>query len=272
MIYSYQKTTMKINNLSRAVLVAAAFSLLCVFIVPNVVYGQASDNLVKSLLELRSDVESLYSQIQDGKEDHRANMRSYAAQKADLEAQINRRKISIKQLDIDIEKTLLDIERVKSRNDSLKPVLLSAVDRLIADVRSGIPFKLKQRVEDLEKLKERILTDAVTEERALGQLWAAHEDVLRMTRENGLFKQEIDFDGEQRLVDVVKIGSVMLFYQTTDGRYGFAERLGDSYEFRLANNPIQQEQIRAVFDGMKKQIRSGLYNLPASFLFDGSEL
>ncbi len=64
----------------------------------------AQDEMVKSIMELRSDVESLYTQIDDNKEAYKAQMKSYALQISDNEAQINRQETSLKLTQQNIEK------------------------------------------------------------------------------------------------------------------------------------------------------------------------
>lgn len=230
-------------------------------------HAQASENLINSIMNLRSEVESLYSRVQDGKQDHRANMRSFAAQKADLEAQINRQTISLKQLELDKEKVLADIQRTKSRNETLEPVLRDAQSLLRLQVVSGIPFKLNDRLKDVERLEAQLDANSITEERMLGQLWAGFEDILRMTRENGLFKQEIEVGGEIKLADVVKIGTVMLFFSLPDGTLGYVENTNEGINYTVTTNPLEREQIAILIDGLKKQIRTGYYELPAKFVF-----
>ena len=241
------------------------------FIYGERVLAQASDNLINSIMELRSDVESLYSSLQDGKQDHRANMRSYAAQKADLEAQINRQKIALQQIELDITKARADIDRVRSRNLSLEPVILEGIALIKEQTLQGLPFKRSSRLADLEKLTAQVQSDALTEEKALGQVWAGFEDLLRMSRENGLFKQEIVLDGEPTLVDIAKIGSIMLFYRTSAGQVGYARRTDSAtgYEFTQTESMLEQEQIIALFDSMEKQIRNGFFELPGQLFSVG---
>lgn len=256
---SIPSRTLILCLLGTSVLVSALYS--------GFAHSQASDNLVESIMSLRSDVEQLYTQVQDGKDDHRAQMRSYTAQKADLEAQINRQEIALQQLQIEIEKTRSDIDRVSARGESLSPVLTEGLVRLRDLVASGLPFKLPERLADLDKLADQISDRSITDERALGVLWAAYEDVFRLSRENGLFKQEIELDGQAVLADVAKLGSVMLLFSTGEASVGYAARTESGVEYRLAQTTQEQQQIQAVFDAFRKQIRTGVFQLPSHFVF-----
>ena len=53
-------------------------------------HAAGDDKMVQSIMELRSEVEALYTQIDNNKDAYKAQMKSYALQISDNEAQINR--------------------------------------------------------------------------------------------------------------------------------------------------------------------------------------
>lgn len=220
-------------------------------------------------MSLRSDVEQLYSQVQDGKQDHRANMRSYAAQLADLEAQINRQQISLRQIELDTEKARQEITDATDQNVSIRPELNQGINTLRMLITGGIPFRVPERIADLDKLQAQLDAESLSEERALGRVWAGFEDLLRLTRENIVSRQEIELDGKPVLAKVAKVGSVMLFFAAPNDVVGYAERSGDGFVYQRAESLQEQEQILALFDAFEKQIRSGYFTLPARFVFSG---
>lgn len=225
-------------------------------------YADTETALVDSIMKLRADVEGLYSQLQEKKENHRAQMKSFAMQKADLESQINRQDTAFKKLHLDVENTRKQMLEASSKNKDLKPLLLAALSSLMQDVERGLPFKKSARMADLEKLRSRIEAGTITPERGLSQVWASYEDALRLTRENGVFKQEIELDGQSHLSDVAKLGSVMMFFRTPDDRLGYVEKSGDGYNYHISESEEEQRQISTLFDAIKKQIRSGYFHLP----------
>lgn len=259
--------TMKVRQLS-SLLQCGLCTLTLAALPVSTVSAQASENLVDSIMSLRSDVEQLFGRLQDGRLDHRAAMQSLAAQKADLEAQINRQEISLQQLRVQDTKLSSDIQRAKSESASIKPALETGLITLREAFNNALPFKLEERLASLDELESSIQSGSLSEERALGQLWAAYEDFIRMTRENGVFKQEVTIDGEKTLADVAKVGMVMLFFRTSDGRFGYATREQNETVYRVSDNPVEQEQIAALFDAMEKQIRTGFFELPSHFVFN----
>ncbi|MGV6817347.1 MAG: DUF3450 family protein [Thiotrichales bacterium] len=236
----------------------------------NTAQAETDSNLVDSIMSLRADVESLYSKVQDNKDAHKAQMKSFAMQKADLEAQINRKETALKQLALEIENTSKEIEEASSKNEDIKPLLLAALSQLKTEVNQGLPFKLHERNSDLDKIQSQLESGAITPERALSQLWASYEDALRLTKENGLFKQEITLDGEEKLAEVAKLGSIMLFFRTPDGQLGFVKKNDAGVNYVVADKESDQKHITALFDALKKQIRTGYFTLPnALVLMEG---
>lgn len=228
----------------------------------NPVHAETEANLVDSIMSLRADVESLYSKVQENKDAHKAQMKSFAMQKADLEAQINRKETALKQVALEIENTQKEIEKVSEKNEDIKPLLLSSLDELKQQINKGLPFKLTERNADLDKIQSQLESGAITPERALSQLWASYEDALRLTKENGLFKQEILIDGKEKLGEVAKLGSIMMFFRTPDGDMGYVKKHDGDYQYVVATKDSEQKNITALFDALKKQIRTGYFTLP----------
>lgn len=225
--------------------------------------------LVESIMKLRADVESLYTEIQDKKDAHKAQMKSFAMQQADLDAQINRQNTAFKQLQLNVENKKKEILKASEKNQDIKPVLLAAIDVISKEIKTGLPFKVKEREKDIDALRSRLETGEITPERALSQAWAAFEDSFRMTRENGIFRQEFVIDGDTVLGDVAKIGSVMLFFNAPDDRLGYVRRVGNGYEYHACSNEQEKKQVSALFEAFRKQIRSGYFTIPNALVLRG---
>lgn len=225
-------------------------------------HAESEANLVDSIMSLRADVESLYSKVQENKDAHKAQMKSFAMQKADLEAQINRKETAGKQVALEIENTQKEIEKISEKNEDIKPLLIASLEQLKQQVNSGLPFKVKARSADLDKIQSQLESAAITPERALSQLWASYEDALRLTKENGIFKQEITVGGKDKLGEVAKLGSIMMFFRTPDGDMGYVKKSDGEYRYELATKDNEQKNITALFDALKKQIRTGYFTLP----------
>ncbi|WP_374566989.1 DUF3450 family protein, partial [Nitrosomonas sp.] len=68
---------------------------------------------------------------------------------------------------------------------------------------------------------------------------------------------------EKVLVDIAKIGTVFMFFQTKDNQSGMAKRSqGGGWIFETVSDSADRERIRNLFDSLKKQIRQGYFELP----------
>jgi len=243
-----------------------AFSMMPFF--PSFLHAE-NEKMVESIMKLRADVETLYTKIDENKENYRTQMQSLAMQIADSEAQINRINTSIKLADVELQKTQMEIADRSNASVELRPLLESAFTMLETSIREGLPFMVQERLAALEKIKTDLAENLITEERAVALLWASYDDSIRLTSEIGLFKQKVTIDGQDVLANVAKIGSVMLFFQTLDSRVGYVTKDRDRYMYKTVQDPDQKKSILVLFDALRKQIRTGYFSIPNALLVTG---
>ena len=232
--------------------------------------GLAEDEeMIKSIMDLRADVEALYTQIDENKEDYKAQMKSLSLQISDTEAQINRLETSIKLKEQDLQKIQGKIANKSTDNVELKPMLNDGFAMLEKSIREGLPFKVPERLAAVKKIKSDLKTETITDERALALLWSNYADNIRLTSEIGLFKQKINIDGENVLAQVAKVGTVMLFFSTPDNRVGYVTADGAGYTYKTVNSEKKREAIVALFDALNKQIRTGYFTIPNALVLTG---
>lgn len=227
------------------------------------------EKFATALAELRAEVESLSGEVEARKEEQQNRLRSLASQKMDLELQVQREERRIQQLEAQAEKQR---EAVKAESESTKdlgPALDASIAKLRNQVKSSLPFKRGERLAALDDIEQQKAQGLLSSQKATSRLWQFVEDELRLTRENGLYRQTIQLDGEERLVDVARVGMIALYFKTDDGRYGHTVRSGDSYEYRIVDNPEGQEQIAGLFDAFRKNIRVGYFTLPNALTTGG---
>lgn len=109
----------------------------------------------------------------------------------------------------------------------------------------------------------------ITQEKALSLVWASYDDTLRMTKEIGVFKQQIEIEKEQKLAKVAKIGTAMMFFVTPDDEVGYVKNSGGVYTYVVAEDDTSKEQIHTLFDALQKQIRTGYFTLPNALIVAG---
>lgn len=220
------------------------------------------ENLVDRIIELRADVEELDSRLQSLKKEHESRMSSLARREGELTSQREAQKLQIKKL----EKKLADLrEQVRKAGvatEELEPVIVEAIEGMREYVKSSLPFKRGERLASLDKLETQLKNDALEPPRVANRLWSFHADEVRLTGESGIFRQPIEIGGEERLVDVARLGMMMLYFRTDDEQYGYATNGADGWSFEYVDASRQRDQVAKLFDSLRKQIRTGYFQLP----------
>ena len=231
---------------------------------PVVAAAQPNDvsSLARRLATLRSEVDDLSEQLQTTKEGYRAQLRSLAEQKAELEVQLRREGLRLEQLQATQARQKEKNGDQAALDETLRPVLLEALDTLRARIAVGLPFRVDERIADLERLEMQVKTGLLRSQDAAHRLWQTLEDELRLARESGLYRHTIELDDQALLADVARIGMVALYFRTHDKRYGWAIRQGDGWSYTVATERRSKKQLAQLFDSFKKQVRVGLFELP----------
>ncbi len=236
-----------------------AGSLLCAS-------ATSTDNMAESLMKLRAEVETLNSQISDEKDSYKSEMRSLTAQKSELEGIISRKELKLKEIQKELADIQAKITKASKNSLGLKPIVFDAIDQLEAMIKTSIPFKIADRLAAVEKIKTQLQSSLITPQKALSYVYNSYADEIRMTKENAIFKQGIQLDGEDKLVEIARVGTAMMFFKTPDGTVGYVTRSGNGWEYKEELNKDKQTEILNIFDAFKKQIRTGYFTLPNALI------
>ncbi|MGM0577442.1 MAG: DUF3450 family protein [Myxococcota bacterium] len=221
-----------------------------------------TEGLAEELSRLRGEVEELSARVEGEKESQRMRLRSLATQKADLEIELRREEVRLQQATKSLEEQKDRVAAAAEADAALKPALLAAIDTLRAAVRAGLPYRVSDRLAELDGLATRVRDDLLAPGRGVARLWSRVEDELRLTRESALDRQVVDLGGEKVLADVVHVGTVMIFFRTKDGRYGHAERAEDGWAWREVTSAVGKEDLQAFFESFDKRVRVGFFEVP----------
>jgi chromosome segregation ATPase len=218
--------------------------------------------LADRLIQMRGQVDELQNELTIKREEHKNRMAYLTAQVAELEANRDREQLRLRQLESDLEKMRTELAEAGDTSETLSPVVLTHLGKLREQVRGGFPFKVGERIAELDEIEAQLNSGVVSAQRAFNRLWAFFEDELRITRENAIYTQAINLRGDNVLVDVAKLGNAMMFFRTRDLQYGKAVRTDAGWRFELLNTAVEQEQVARLFDSLRKQIRQGYFELP----------
>jgi len=222
----------------------------------------ATNTLTSRLIQMRGQVDQLQSDLNLKREEHKNRMAYLTAQLTETEASRDREALRVRQLEEDLEQMKSDVAAAGATSETLTPIILQYLAELREQVRTGFPFKVGERMAELDEIESRLNTDVITAPRAFNRLWAFVEDELRITRENAIYTQSINLNGDNVLVDIAKLGNAMMYFRTRDLSYGRAVETPQGWRFELLDSAGDQELVARLFDSLRKQIRQGYFRLP----------
>lgn len=252
--------------------------LACLVTLMSFLFSQAAmaqenvASLADRLIEMRGEVDSLQSELNVQREEHKNRMAYLTAQLADLEASRDREALRVTQLETDLEELRTEVASAGDTSETLTPLVLRHIEMLRQQVAGGFPFKVRERQAALDDISNQLESGVINAQRAVNRLWAFVEDEVRITRENAIYTQSIKLNGESMLVDIAKLGSVMMYFRTRDNQYGRAVPSNSGWTFEYIDGSENQKQVAMLFDSLRKQIRQGYFQLPNAMPAQGGSL
>lgn len=225
---------------------------------------EPQETLAERLVTLRGQVDELQSELDIRREEHKNRMVYLTVQLAELEANRDREALRLSQMQENLEEMRVQVASGGVDSDSLLPFAMQQIASLREQISNGFPFKTIERLAELDELDNQLGNGVITAHRGINRLWAFIEDEIRISRENAIYSQSILIGGRNVLVDVAKLGSVMMFFRTRDMAYGRAVYSANGWRFELLDSNGEQEQVARLFDSLRKQIRQGYFELPAT--------
>ena len=259
------------HRLTRFAAATTAMALLSTLTISALAADGHFTKLAKRLATLRGEVETLSENIETQKTQSQQKLRSIATQKADLDIQVQKETLRLKQLRQARQKHLDRVAKSQPHHSQLKPTVLGAIAQVRAHVNGGLPFKKDARLSELRTIETQLNKGMLAPQKASARLWQFYEDEMRLTRESGLYRQTIEIDDQQMLVDVARLGMVAMYFKAQDGRVGYAVRKARDWRFVTVNDEASIQQINTLFDAFKKNIRVGYFTLPEAFVVGGGK-
>lgn len=244
--------------------------LICCSLAASPLWAQNSQDpenteaIVNNLIKLRGQVEDLQAEMQILKAEHTQSMSYLNTRKTELEANIDRKQLQIKQSQADVLELQEKIKNMGLDSEQMIPAVMDMAAHIKDGIAQGIPFKYQERSSVIEGITRDLEGRKITSQHAINRLWAFLEDEMRLARENAIYSQTIDLNGEQVLVDVAKLGTVLMYFKTRDDEYGQAIN-NNGWQFQLFKDEAEKQAVAGLFDSLKKQIRQGQFTLPLNF-------
>ncbi|MCB9663021.1 MAG: DUF3450 family protein [Alphaproteobacteria bacterium] len=239
-------------------------SLMVAVAVWSALPARAEDaaQLARQLARLRGEVEQLSETLELEQEALRSDLRSFELRKAELEARIRQEELQLGEVERQVEAQREVLASDDVAGAVLTPVVSEALAGLRVRVEGGLPYRVGERLAAVDGLADQVGAGTLDVRKALGRSWQLVEDELRLTRENVLDRQVIVLDGEERLVDVARLGMVAIFFRTDDERVGRAVREGAGWRWVELTDAGDVTLLLELFDALTKQVRVGWFDLP----------
>lgn len=239
------------------------YFILCgLLLVAIPVNAEKFDDLAQSLIRIRGEVEELQNQLDMEKQDHKGKVDALSSQISDLSVENRRQKLALEKMKQTIQKLQEAKEAKMSGEEVLLPIVKTGLENLRQIVADGVPFKIDERLAELESITNQLESGNLDPKRAANRIWAFIEGEVRLTRENGLYSQSIALNGKNVLADVAKLGSMFVYFQTSDNQVGMAQKHKGAWQFVELYDSASKQRINNLFDALKKQIRQGYFELP----------
>lgn len=222
-------------------------------------------DLATELARMRSEVEQLSSQIEEKRQEQRSQLRSLSMRKGSLELSLQQAQIQFRQVQQQYQEQQKKSAASGVAEEKLKPVVIQSIQAIRVAIEQGLPFRLQERLAALQTLEQQLKGQLIRPLQAANRLWQIVDDELRLGRENGLYTQVIPLQNKRVLMEVVRLGMVMLFFKTRTGQYGSAVRKGNVWSYELLHSPEEIKQVHELFESFKQKIRSGFFVLPNRF-------
>tara|TARA_R110001592_G_scaffold304802_1_gene577278 strand:+ start:217 stop:1026 length:810 start_codon:yes stop_codon:yes gene_type:complete len=223
---------------------------------------QSLENLSGELVKIRQDIGQLHDEINFEKSRYNDRVRAFANQQSDLEVKNSRAELNIKDLERELDKLLEENRQKRAAYDEVTPVLQAAITELRQTVAQSLPFKRQDRLDALDEITHKLNTSLITPNKAANQLWAFVEDELILGRSSGLYNESLQVEGDNKLVKVLRIGKLAMFYKTQDNQYGVLRKVSGEWQQESLDGKTTSSQLDYLFDSFNKNIRNGLFNVP----------
>ena len=182
-------------------------------------------DLAQALIKLRGEVESLNSELELVREEQRTTLAALDSSGRNSKRSSIDRSCPRASCASAWRRHAEEAGSAGVAGDTLKPVLLRRPLRNCASTSGpACPSRPTSASRRSPRSETQIANGTLPPHRAANRVWAFYEDEFRLTRETGLHKQTIALGDEQVLADVVKVGAMMLYFKTQDGRIGHARR------------------------------------------------
>ncbi|MBL1142386.1 MAG: DUF3450 domain-containing protein [Proteobacteria bacterium] len=210
----------------------------------------------KDVVSSQKKVDSLVEQTKDSAQEYRDAIR-----KSDSLSTYNKQLAKlIKQQKEDLASIQRQLDNVEETQRNIVPLMLKMIDTLDQFVSLDLPFLQQERQQRIAFLKEIMDRPDVTLPDKYRRIMEAYQIEMEYGRTIETYTDTVKMDGQEYTVDILRVGRLLLTFQTLDGvQSGSWNRESKSWK------KLPSEYNRSINKGLqiaKKQAPPELIKLP----------
>jgi len=212
----------------------------------------------KESINSQKTIDSLVEQTKDSAQEYRDAIRkseslgTYNKQLAKL----------IKQQKVDLNAIQRQLDNVEETQRNIVPLMLKMIDTLDKFVSLDLPYLINERQQRVAALKEIMDRPDVTLPDKYRRIMEAYQIEMEYGRTIETYTDTVKMDGQEYTVDILRVGRLILTFQTLDGNQsGIWEKESKTWK------KLPSEYNRSINQGLqiaKKQAPPELIKLPVN--------
>lgn len=223
---------------------------------------QSLENISQELVKVRQQIELLHTDINFENDRYKDELRSYSSQKSDLDVRISRAELNLKDLQRELTKLGDQNSKKNQAQADVTPGLKQVITLLRSSISSSLPFKIKERLKVIDEIEYRLDSSTISPNKAANQLWAFVEDELMIGKSSGIYNDTANIKGQEKLVKVLRIGKLAMFYKTSDDEFGVTKFEKGKWQQMVLDDSDSISQLEQLFSSFNKNIRNGQFVMP----------
>jgi predicted RNase H-like nuclease (RuvC/YqgF family) len=219
--------------------------------------GASLSEVLSAAEEINAQARQSQARIDSLSEETRRLLNQYRTVLKEIEGlQVYNRQLERQIGNQEREKTQLEesIEEVTVIERQIMPLMMRMIDGLEQFVELDVPFLQDERRDRIERLRELMDRADVSPSDQFSQIFNAYQIENEYGRTMEAYTDRINVNGTERVVDILRVGRVVLAYQTSDGAETGAwnvaeqrwERLPDRYRTPINNGIRMARQQMSV--------------------------
>ncbi|MBT8495180.1 MAG: DUF3450 domain-containing protein [Deltaproteobacteria bacterium] len=240
--------------MSRAVsmtLIALSLALA----IPRVADAQSAD--AARVAKLRREVDELASKLAAKRAETQDELRALRVERAELERQVRLERVRARTLAELAKKSNETAAGAESRLQAWLEPTRRALQATRGYVESSVPYRKTERLQTLDKIAVDIEGPRPDPGRAVTRLWRFVEEEEAWATEVAIDQQAIELAGQRSLVQVIRLGAAILYFQTPKGELGWARQNGGEWQFEVVGSSLGREVIASLFRSFQQNRRVG---------------